>query len=1303
MLFGISTAILASAEEASAVGANQLDVTGHSYNVTDDCTTGVSEKEYLISSTGDKQRFGTENSVKSAHISASHVQESGRDNTYIRIHYTSGALDSNPANPFRESTVRWRAHTTYNSAYDLKEHAYLTLDFDFSADRWAYTYTLDGETGYKTAASDEEFKAYINTLTSDKAKAEECAKEAIDSKQLAYPDTKTPLNFQFVFLSSKSQTPNATLVQNSASTNWQTVSKTAFSVVKKDDGWYLQGTSSAGETVTYKLKNEVAKFDHVTMVFKVLDGGLTVQPHAYINGEYMLQLPNWEMTGSVKNCNVFYQMTLAFHKKVAEGNIADKMYDKYSLAFDNVALNYYSEDDAEIAGGLGEFMSSDEYKESLAIMKCKNVVYNDDYYTPGVPLRATITHADGNKTNCYTKNSVHKGVRNSDFVEIEYDVENFNPNPDEMRVITFTSVNGSRVSLSSEAEEHFKLQHTQRKLIIPKLDEKGEQIGDETETLTVDIYTVCYGGENDVTVRWLFEGAYGNAESGKEQKLLPMQPLANNLKITSGFKTTESGAPTIGLFKDWHWDVNGNGKIDEGDKPANEIFGEDFEKTFTRSEINEQFIEKGIKEIQLIAQFEEKPVAYAIFSDGEEAKLYAPDYDFEKFEKISTIAGAMANMEKGKNYSITLYSDLTAEQTLRIPKNATVNFNLNGYKISQAANSDSSIFAVNSGITLNLYSDKAGAEVYQTGAGRAIISANNVNNVKINLSKITDNDKSGDNLTLYGSSIVYLMGTEMKPEAPKAIEVNLNGGNYYGTVASNGALFPISDVDMKFNIKNADIVTANGEAIFSLIAPYVSSADVNVEKSNMFAGKITDDGYTVGTFIKEWNTASKIYIKESVVLGFENKYNVTLGAANKFNAKLNSEIGCDSGTLMAFSNNEKYLIKDVAISVPGFASITTDFEATLITFTGDKIEECIKPVSWLNPDGSLYKTTYWVAGSEIVAELRESLNDFEKVDLNNNWFDITYEKWMNVTAGETNKENFTVYADKENKFKPEPKYVADLNTVKVGISIYNDLAYNIYVPTPSVENYVMSFVGFFDANGKITNNVYSGVTLDGVEGWNRLIGLFATDEFAAKTITVKYTVDGQELEADVRIDIFNYAYRIDSTYGCGSAESKLVYAMMEYKHTAFLASTPSDDLKEEVDTEWQKYKIFHKTDCTCGEVNYTPSENVSDDTNIKSLVAKYSFTLVTDDENNVKYAFSIFLSEAATVKINGVAVTGMANGEYVEYTLSGIELANLADEIKIEIGTAAGMYSLANYIKETDSGFAKALYVLSVNAKNQNA
>ena len=947
LLFGISSAFATSAAET-----NVLSVTNHSANVTDDCTSGPEGTDYGLASTGNSLYFGYENSVKSQYIQGTHVKDSTGENTYIRIHYMQGSADTpDPDQKYnhREASTRWRAYTSYNAAADLKNYKYMTLDFDFAADAYVYSFTLNGVKQYKTAASDEEFKKYLGTVTADPNKINEFYEEALATKDLAFPADET-LRFNAVFQSSMTDSASGqALSASSSSAHWKQVHTDAIFIFKLDDGWYVGKTRDNAEGAV-RLSNEAGVFDHITMVFELLDGGLTVRQHIYVNGNYMATLNDKAMDGDSKKYNTFYHLNIPFYQKVAIGTLSDKFYDKYSFAFDNVALNYYDASDVETPGGLGEFMASGDYTTE-SIMDCTNVVYNGDFIAPNAPVRAIITHNDGSEMVCYTKNSVHRNIRNGDFVTMYQSVENYSPSPDEIREVTFISQKETTLTLSKEAKEYFKVQHTN------------------------DRYTIRFGGENDMSIKW-FDAAGEDRNVVKEQKLFPLQKPANNLVIGGEIEYAEGKQPTIGLLNSWLWDVDCDGV---GDRPASEIL----ERTFTMKEINEELREEGIYEIHLIPDYVKADVYYTVTTDSEKNELYVPDNNYAKFTDPSTLANTISKLEKGKTYYVTLYADVElSSRTMLLTKNVVLDFDVNGCKLGQSAESDSAIFTLSEGATLNLYSSKAGAEVYQNGddlTGSAIISADNVDAASINLGKVTEDDPTGDNLTVYGASVVYLKGAESKSSNSNKIDVNVNGGNYYGTLAANGALFLVSEMDMVFNISNADMITANGEAIFSVVPAYATSSVIEVTNSNMLAGEVTDDGYVVGSFINEWSSNSKAYIKSSVVFGFENQLNVTLGADNKLNAKVSTDIAYDGEAIPVFSSNNATVVR-FELNVPGYdETITADVEITLLTYPKNAIADSVKAVSWLDPEGNVYSTTYWVAGS--VISVFESTEGFTVKDL----------------------------------------------------------------------------------------------------------------------------------------------------------------------------------------------------------------------------------------------------------------------------------------------------------------------------------
>ena len=349
--------------------------------ITDDCSTSRYDTSHVLN--GDKGTSGTtslgfahNNAAKSTHIRVTYVNSS-----YVRIHYNSAnrltaALGGDTTveaylHMECEAELAWRAHNTYSEKTDLKNMKYLTLDFDFGADAYAYTYVKDGKTAYVTAKDDAEFERKTGTAE-------------YESRELAFPQTSADglLRFTPMFLSSKTDEASSAPLTPYSNPNWDLKSATQLEIRKTGGEWRINPKGSADTSA--KLSGEVGVFDHITYVFEITDadGKTTVIPHVYVNGEYLASLPGIEETEGA-SYNHFHQMRINFGNATREDsndttvdNPSYKMYDRYSFAFDNMALTYYDGED------LLRTTLDEKLGEKAPLYTMTGVVYGEDYQTP---------------------------------------------------------------------------------------------------------------------------------------------------------------------------------------------------------------------------------------------------------------------------------------------------------------------------------------------------------------------------------------------------------------------------------------------------------------------------------------------------------------------------------------------------------------------------------------------------------------------------------------------------------------------------------------------------------------------------------------------------------------------------------------------------------------------------------------------------------------------------------------------------------------------------------------------------------
>ncbi len=419
--------------------------------LTDDCSNGGTEATYKFTDLTGNDRFGWayNNSAKSAHVSLTYENAS-----YARIHYTKGAYVDGASYLNRSAEVAWRAHATYSAATELTNNKFMTVDFDFGADRYAYTFMTGSgntaQTHYITATTldeaianlvadgvtvtqadllrtytftvDEETytteartvtEAIANLAAEGTTVTEEQKTSESEGFDLAFPTTADgALTFTFQFVGSFADTPGTGIFGISSNDAWPFFS-TNCRVYKLNGAWYI-GAALNDTVNAAKLSGEVGVFDHITVVFEIgQDGETTVlTPHVYVNGEYEFDASKAKgtvtSTDKVKydaKYHHFQQLMVIFGKNTTEAP-SYKMCDRYSFAFDNMAVTYYDEADIEYNTTLDESM---ELREPLYTLD--GVVYNEDYVTPN-----TDTYAKVGEETYYVVNAAFNNIQDGDTV-----------------------------------------------------------------------------------------------------------------------------------------------------------------------------------------------------------------------------------------------------------------------------------------------------------------------------------------------------------------------------------------------------------------------------------------------------------------------------------------------------------------------------------------------------------------------------------------------------------------------------------------------------------------------------------------------------------------------------------------------------------------------------------------------------------------------------------------------------------------------------------------------------------------------
>ena len=1139
----------------------------------------------------------------------------------------------------------------------VHEYAYITIDFDISCDE--YMYELNGETLYGTEIP-----------------------EGAENVRLAYPNE---LGFYQIMRSN-----------DSAAATYQQV----YVIYNADTNlWYLSPNDKVFQATDIPLSNIAGAWNHFTA---------TVVGDPRLSGDSMMRYYlNGQMVSEKKvNTNGCTDVLVdSFRFDVNATVLASGAH--FSFALDNFTTNYYpigytSGDEY----GIDDLYASDNYA-SINLSECKDVVYNEQYSYVGTPtpFAAILEHADGTQEKYYNAMASLKYIKDSDVITINSNLLNYTPN-DDISLLTIIPNGESRFDLSDDAKELFKVQHT----------------GDR--------YTIIRAEENSMKLKW-YDSQGEDRKLIKEQFILPlMTPNVNAevLRICGKIDRT-SDNPTIQILRDWQWDINGDGIADGASV-----------STLTLADIN-RYIELGYTELSVVPVFETMPL-YFLIEEGDatgdaDAKLYIPDYDYEKFAsaEIDTLINAIKAI-KINEATVTLYADykLARNKVITVPAAVELNLDLNGHSVFQTdyttSSNQVSFFLVNEETTFNVYSSRPGAYLAQgvvdsnadvskgefAGVyGHGIIAANDVDALTINLGEKLDKNgnvvASADNLAVYGSKLLHLVGTATANPNAKKVVININGGSYFSIGSTANAMIPVSEMDMEINVVNAILYAANGDAIFSSVSDKAHSAIINVKNSKL----ISANGTSV---IKGLSDKCEVYIESSIVSALNDfSASVMLGSYNKLAGGVDvSVVSLANGVAIVSANNESAKDSESITYPVNFAdmystgsldtawtaldTVDVEFEYSYLTIApADDFASMGAPfsnvcvVDWLAPDGTVYATTYWVVGSQIECI---GLDAFDEVVTGNGWYNLVYASWENVA----DPSNFVANGTNMS-FKPMATGVTPALDVKVSVEIFENVAFNIYLPAAADK---VTFIGFFKGDKKLDADTYNDVTVDGISGFYQLIGMIANDSFVSDEITVEFAVEGFEetFKKVVSVYLLEYAAKVDSLYGCGTDESALIYAMMQYKYELYLMAV-NGNVDDAIDLPVQDYLSSHGAECTCGQIGEIAKVDV-DSSALDGLVKDVVYGVKFNDAGVASFAISVIVPDGANVTDVSASIDdniqkllAKSCDGYTEYIWSGLPVELVCQVLTISVttdnGTVSGEYSLANQALEND--FAAAMYIIS--------
>ena len=561
--------------------------------------------------------------------------------------------------------------------------------------------------------------------------------------------------------------------------------------------------------------------------------------------------------------------------------------------------------------------------------------------------------------------------------------------------------------------------------------------------------------------------------------------------------------------------------------------------------------------------------------------------------------------------TVTLYDDLyidvssTSSRIFIISAGRTLNFDLNGHKLIQSGFKKSyfsaGIFYINEGVELNLYSSNAGGAVYQsiysTDKGylgsQGLIEFATLNGCTINLGDRYVDGK----LVASGNNLSAFCGTLINPATDSAadyknddvtIDINVNGGYYYGMFYPSYGLINVRDADMKVKINNAMMYTEQSSGFFYSVE--LASADIEIKNSTLVSttcflnnwrdhDSISFEGCTIVT-VGVFNYSTKQADSTPDVIfkgGNKISSNIDLSDAKKYSIAdgvilANANNGAFTETLSVSHTKIQYdYVMDGSTKTGGslnkealkeIETISGTFEYSFLTLNSLTDNANVKAVVWQDANGGAFQTEYWYAGSDVSGrsptsnEIGANPDKFPVVKLDNNWYNLAYGgEWK--LANSTREDMNIVKADDSNVFAPMQAPIAAPKML-VNANLYANFQIFVYIPlykdngSTSTRAEGVTYNGVYK-EAALTNKVSVGTrTFEDGTRYNVSSYVNASNPTVALNYYLSFTVNHEgktyDLVYNIKVDLAQYAAAVlkHADYGCKTEEATLMVTLVNY-------------------------------------------------------------------------------------------------------------------------------------------------------------
>ncbi len=544
-------------------------------------------------------------------------------------------------------------------------------------------------------------------------------------------------------------------------------------------------------------------------------------------------------------------------------------------------------------------------------------------------------------------------------------------------------------------------------------------------------------------------------------------------------------------------------------------------------------------------------------------------------------------------------------------------------------------------------------------------------------------------VSIQGKGLSYYGGCIVSNEWGTNADTNtfiIDGGSYYKTVNISTSFISIRAGGV-LDVKNATFVTNKTSLVM---------VRDNLNNDSKLPVKVVDFKFTNCTIIggqtdntNETNKAAGIKFVDCCyyVTNASAEQKLTFGSGNYIN-----DFSYANAVYSANKNTEEV---EKSFWVVAETSFTLENGMPTFVFTPEK-QTYTFTHNTCAPETDYTTVTFKNTVGSVISELKVLKNTTvtaPNVPLGDGWRAVTNASWNDASGspaslalGSADSYEFTAVLPEE----ADREYTADLSVAMLGMSLYSDFKYNLYVP--KVDKVTVTLIG--------AEAPANTVMIAGNEYYVYSVYADFADAINDAFVTVKYTIDGEDYEKAFAVSAYVYAMQcVDASAVTSEAEKEAAAALIRYIEEAEKTLAKNNILSVSV---LEKFEQFYAKRTPAAYVTEYPDTEkaVLNTEAVKGIIDSVYFSF----RNGSRMELTVTLTGDAVNKGYKAKITSAASSGSHDDLVSAVYTVSILDAdgnaVSVSQVEAKTDYSIVTYILAMEAegvnvDVAKAFYAFA--------